>query len=920
MYHCPVNICLIGVADNVASFMQGATPRPAFSHHILRTSEPNTELVAQADALFIDVSGREAHEIDAWLDAALSVKKERACVIVIAAREQMHALAHWFNRIHDIWVSPLSMEELAFRFERWQDRCKRDADSWRDNQYLEATINSIPCLVWYKSKDGIHHKVNDAFCATVNKEKDDVQGRGHAYIWDVESDDPACIESERRVMATESTIESEEVVQTGAGTRLLTTYKSPLYNIDGSVMGTVGVAIDITKERAYETEIVEKNRTLETIFTTMECGVITHSIDGSRILGINQAALNILGYSSEESLAAHGFDMVAPSVLPDDARRLRASIATLTEVGDSISTEYRVRHDNGDIRHVLGNVKLIENDGELLFQRFLLDYTDKKLEEVQKERYQKELIHALSEDYLIVCSFNLDTGDGIPLRVSSDKMRHLDDLFDGPLSLETCMGSYLENAVHPDDHAALQDALSTENLLEALAQDTRIHVNYRIRRGNEVEYCQATAVRTGDWKNSRDIVLGFRSVDVQTREEMKRRALLEEALEAANKANAAKSAFLSNMSHDIRTPMNAIVGFTTLASSRVDQPEKVREYLDKIQSSSTHLLSLINDILDMSRIESGKVALDEQPCSLIDLLEDLYGIIQTEASARQLHLSIHTDGLDHPDVRCDKLRISQILLNLLGNSLKFTNPGGSIKVSVTELSSDMPGCDCYRFIVSDTGIGMAPDFVKHIFDPFERERTSTISGIQGTGLGMSITKNLVDMMHGSIAVESEKGRGTVFTVDLPLALDANGTGAREVQAAKEAHLHPHHCMHGSNILLVDDNDLNREIAITLLEDEGFSVEYAVNGQEAVDTLKASGADHFQLVLMDVQMPVMNGYDATRAIRALDDERLARIPILAMTADAFEEDRQKALRCGMNGHLTKPIEIEKLFEALDIMLA
>ena len=919
MYHCPVNICLIGVADDVAAVVQDTAPRPAFSHHVSRAPEPARELIAQADALFIDVTGRRADEVDAWLEAALAAKKQRACIIVIAAHEQMPALTRWLDRIHDIWVSPFSLEEFAFRFGRWQDRCKRDADSWRDNQYLEATINSIPCLVWYKSKDGIHHKVNDAFCATVNKTKDDVQGRGHAYIWDVETDDPACIESERQVMATESTIESEEVVQTGAGTRLLTTYKSPLYNIDGAVMGTVGVAIDITKERAYETEIVEKNRTLETIFTTMECGVITHSFDGSRILGVNQAALNILGYPSEESLVEHGFDMVAPSVLPDDAQRLRASIATLTEVGDSISTEYRVRHDNGDILHVLGNVKLIESDGELLFQRFLLDYTDKKLEEVQKERYQKELIHALSEDYLIVCSFNLDTGNGIPLRVSGDKMRHLDELFDGPLSLESCIGSYIESAVHPDDRGALQGALSTENLLEALAQDTRIHVNYRIQRGDEVEYCQATAVRTGDWKDSRDIVLGFRSVDVQTRDEMKRRALLEEALEAANKANAAKSAFLSNMSHDIRTPMNAIVGFTTLAGSRIDQPEKVREYLDKIQSSSTHLLSLINDILDMSRIESGKVALDEQPCNLVDLLNDLHSIIQTEASARQLQLSMRTDKLVQADVRCDKLRINQILLNLLGNSLKFTKPGGSIKVSVEELGSDMPGYGRYRFTVADTGIGMAPDFVEHIFDPFERERTSTISGIQGTGLGMTITKNLVDMMHGAIAVESEKNRGTTFTVDLTLALDVNGGSAREVQAAKESHLHPHHHMRGTNILLVDDNDLNREIAITLLEDEGFSVEYAVNGQEAVDMLKASGADHFQLVLMDVQMPVMNGYDATRAIRALSDERLARIPILAMTADAFEEDRQKALRCGMDGHLTKPIEIEKLFEALDELL-
>ena len=414
------------------------------------------------------------------------------------------------------------------------------------------------------------------------------------------------------------------------------------------------------------------------------------------------------------------------------------------------------------------------------------------------------------------------------------------------------------------------------------------------------------------------MVLGLRSVDVQTREEMKKRALLEEALTQANKANAAKSAFLSNMSHDIRTPMNAIVGFTTLAASRLDQPEKVEEYLNKIKSSSTHLLSLINDILDMSHIESGKVSLDEQPYNLVDLLDDLYSIIQAETSARQLYFSINTESVRHTEVRCDKLRINQILLNLLGNALKFTNPGGFIKVTLDELPGAPVGYGRYRFTVSDTGIGMSPGFVEHIFDPFERERTSTISGIQGTGLGMSITKNLVDMMHGTISVKSTQGKGTSFTVELTLQLACEGATAA-AQEAKTQHVDPSHRLRHSRILLVDDNDLNREIAITLLEDEGFTVEYAVNGCEAVEKIMDAPSGHYQLVLMNVQMPVMNGYEATKAIRRLNDPTRAQVPILAMTADAFEEDRQKALRSGMNGHLTKPVEIDKLFKALDELL-
>ena len=914
MYHCPVTFYLVGLPDEIARIIEDAQPQPSFTHHFTRSDEPEEALTAQASAIFADATG---HDAAAWARVFAAHRQATTTVTLIVTHDQVPAVKPYFNDIADLWIAPLSAAEASWRFNHWQRACKRYADSWETSQYLEATINSIPSLVWYKSEDGIHHKVNDAFCATVNKTKEQIQGRGHAYIWDVEADDPACIESERQVMAVKSTVVTEETVQTSNGTRLLTTYKSPLYNIDGSVMGTVGVGIDVTQERAYEDEIVEKNHTMETIFTTMECGVITHSLDGTRLLGINQAALDILGYQSADDLMSAAFDMVAPSVISEDAAKMRESIATLKNLGDSVSTEYRVRHDDGSIVHVMGNVKLIESDGELLLQRYLLDYTDKKKEEVRKERRQRDLIQALSEDYLLVCSFSLDTQEGEVLRISGDRLRKFDTLFAGDLTFESCLGGYIDEAVVEEDQAMLRETLSAKNLLDALTDRARIHVNYRIRRGEDTEYCQATIVRNGDWRMAHDIILGLRSVDVQTREEMKKRALLEEALTQANKANAAKSAFLSNMSHDIRTPMNAIVGFTTLAASRIDQPERVQEYLGKIQSSSAHLLSLINDILDMSHIESGKVSLDEQPYNLVDLLEDLYSIIQAETSARQLYFTVDTTGVRHADVRCDKLRINQILLNLLGNALKFTNPGGFVKVKVDELDGAPAGYGRYRFIVSDTGIGMSPEFVEHIFDPFERERTSTISGIQGTGLGMTITKNLVDMMHGSIAVKSVQGKGTAFTIELTLQLA--GKRAAAAHESKAPHVNARHHLQKSRILLVDDNDLNREIAITLLEDEGLTVEYAVDGCEAVEKIMNSPAGHYQLVLMDVQMPVMNGYEATKAIRRLSDPTRAKVPILAMTADAFEEDRQKALRSGMDGHLSKPIEIDRLFEALDELL-
>lgn len=916
MYRSSAHIYLVGLDEALRALVEGAHPREAFDHAIKATEAPESDAMRWANAIFADLAGTDAASI---AEQIVSGSQEGTDIVLMATHEQIPALLPLAGQVTDIWTAPLSPEEFAFRFGRWQDDLKHRTDSWQTDQYLEATINSIPCLVWYKSDDGVHHKVNDAFCATVNKTKEQVQGQRHAYIWDVEADDPACIESERQVMETQSTIVSEETVQTGEGTRLLTTYKSPLYNVDGTPMGTVGVAIDITQERLYEQEILESNQTLETIFTSLQCGVITHSVDGTRILGVNQAALDILGYASEEELIEAGFELIAPSVVEEDAEKLREQIKTLNNVGDSVAIEYRIRHDDGEIVYVLGNVKLIENNGELIYQRFLLDYTDRRLEEVQKEHYQNKLIRALSSDYLIVCSFNLDTGHGVPLRVSADLHAGVGDIFSGDLEMAPCLSSYIDAYVHAEDRAELSSALSAGSLLDALETEKRANVNFRTLHDGKAEYCQATVVRVGDWSdNDHEVVLGLRNVDQQTRENIQKREILEDALAQANKASAAKTSFLSNMSHDIRTPMNAIVGFTSLAKSRIDQPEKVLEYLDKINSSSNHLLNLINDILDMSHIESGKVTLDEQPCDLRELMDDLHSIVQAEANEHQLYFSVDVKGVKHASVYCDRLRLNQILLNLIGNALKFTDPGGDVEVRVSEFGTPRNGYGYYKFTVSDTGIGMSPEFVDHIFDPFERERTSTISGIQGTGLGMAITKNLVDMMRGSIEVVSTKGAGSTFTVDLTFRID---TESEEHRREKETtpHLHPDHELQGARLLLVDDNALNREIAITLLEDEGFEVEYAVDGQDAIDKLKEKGAGYYRLVLMDIQMPVMNGYEAAQAIRAFDDAALAEIPIFAMTADAFEEDRRRALRSGMNGHLIKPIQMDKLLEALDQML-
>ncbi|MDE7276133.1 MAG: PAS domain-containing protein, partial [Lachnospiraceae bacterium] len=410
-------------------------------------------------------------------------------------------------------------------------------------------INNIPNLIWYKDKDGVHEKVNDSFCETVNKTKQQVEGQRHAYIWDVEQDDPACIESERVVMETKRTGIAEEVIQTGGGQRTLMTYKSPLYDCDGSVMGTVGVGIDVTREHAYAQEIVQKNRTLETILTAIDCGVLCHSLDGSRILSINRAALKILGYDSKDELEKMGFDMVAASVVDEDREGLLRAIDQLKDEGDSVSTEYRVRHKDGKVLHIMGNIKLIRENGELYYQRFLLDSTEQKMREKKNERYQKELIQALSIDYNFVCFFNLDTGMGTLLRNNIENGILLNPLLGREISIEESMELYIQNYVYEEDREMMRQVSSRKMLLEELLEKKTFYVNYRVGQHGGTKYFQMKAVRAGSWNESRGIVLGVRNIDEETRTEMQRMGQLEEALSHAKRASKAKSVFLSNMSH-----------------------------------------------------------------------------------------------------------------------------------------------------------------------------------------------------------------------------------------------------------------------------------------------------------------------------------------------------------------------------------
>ncbi|MDE6005034.1 MAG: response regulator [Oscillospiraceae bacterium] len=677
----------------------------------------------------------------------------------------------------------------------------------------------------------------------------------------------------------------------------------------------------------------------------------------------------------------------------------------------------------------------------------LLNATEQSNKEMGE---QLAIVEALSHDYTNVFAINEEKGTARIIKLEGYVTKGLkkDSVEEHPYA--PILEQYIHDRVHPEDRQYLTETLSLDKVKEQLETNGEYTGSYRIQADGENHHFQYTYVKVGEnaLEQNSFILAGFRNIDEMIRREQEQKEVLAEALAQAQYANNAKTTFLNNMSHDIRTPMNAIIGFTSLAVTHIDNKAQVQDYLSKILTSSNHLLSLINDVLDMSRIESGKVKIEENEVSLPDIMHDLKTIVQADVKAKQLEFYIDTLDVVNETIICDKLRLNQVLLNILSNAMKYTKPGGMVSFRVIQTSEAQGDYASYEFRIKDTGIGMSPEFLKHVFEPFEREQTATVSGIQGTGLGLAITKNIVDMMGGTITVDSEEKKGSEFTVtfrfrvanipvksqrldqlvdlralvvdddvntcvsvskmlsnigmhpdwttlgkealiriefaldqDEPYSVyiidwlmpDMNGIELvrriRKVigdmtpiiiltaydwadieEEAKEAGVTafcskpiffselrgvlaapymdqesseetdtPEIRFDGKKILLVEDNELNQEIAQAILENIGFIIDTADDGTVAVEMVKEKSADTYDLILMDIQMPIMNGYQATRAIRALDDLVKAKIPIVAMTANAFEEDRQEAIDAGMNGYVAKPINIEKMIETLKDIL-
>lgn len=737
-------------------------------------------------------------------------------------------------------------------------------------------------------------------------------------------------------------------------------------------------------------------------------------------------------------------------------------VAAMSEHNDLRHEIHVIRDGRSEWEHI--NVVCLERkDGravKALFTRQNITELKEKEMHIQAERSlanrkERQYQVAIMSSSFCNCEFNLTQDlieQDIIAKIDGQNVSFLSQV---NMTVPCKVSAYFEKwkqYVLPESLESYSDTVNTAYLLERFEQgDREVVAEYWSEGfGSELICVHQSFAMTRD-DNTGDIMVMVVSKDIteQVRRQREQTQALQEALMQAQHANAAKTTFLSNMSHDIRTPMNAIIGFSTIAVNHIDNKEQVLDCLQKVLASSNHLLSLINDILDMSRIESGKVQIKEQECNISEIIHNLVNIIQPQVKAKQLELFIDTFEVLNENIIADPLKLNQVFINLLSNAVKYTPAEGTLSFRIIQKSTFRHGYGSYQFIVKDNGIGMSPEFVKHIFDPFEREFTVTQSGIQGTGLGMAITKNIVEMMNGTINVESEPGKGSVFTVELELKLqdmeqetsqlteleglramvvddDLNTcdsscrilkqlgmrsewtTSGREAVYRAKSALDEGDAYHtfiidwqmpglsgvetakkirsavgnnapiiiltaydwldiekeakaagvtafcakplfmsdlktvllaannlvdkqetvpewtkadftGKRILLVEDNELNREIAEVILEEAGFLVETAPDGTDAVASVEQSEEYYYDAILMDVQMPVMNGYEATRTIRLLPRKDVKHLPIIAMTANALEDDKEAAFKCGMNAHIAKPLDMEIFISVLQKFL-
>ena len=631
--------------------------------------------------------------------------------------------------------------------------------------------------------------------------------------------------------------------------------------------------------------------------------------EGHPFLYISNRFLAILGWTREEIRTI--FDNKFDNMLHPDDRNLSSDYVTriLDTRGHGSAKDQIYRLLGKDGYHwVTDATTLVKSGNQTFFQGNITDFTDfvkAKEKKEQEIELQREIIEGLGKEYFSVLAVELDKDRVLSYRESGENGKIISDF------CRKCgnrwskiIPSYAEMMVSDNTNGEFENQLGLETLR---SQEKDYSMTYEFKLETGINYHQVRVAFVKKKDGTRMAVVGTRNIDSLIKKERMQEEKLKKAYVAAENANKAKTEFLNNMSHDIRTPMNVILGYNHLMKSQLTESKQL-DYQKKIEQSGKLLLAIINNVLDMARIESGKIKVDENYERVGEVVDEIISTFSSEAEEKEIHLS-GSMKVTHRNILCDGTKIREIYVNLVSNAMKYTPRGGNVTITVEELPCEKEGYMKVKSEIKDTGIGMSKEYLPTLFEPFSREQNTTIGRIGGTGLGMPIVKKMVDLMGGSIEVASELGKGTVFTFTLMHKIADRKFYSQKTEAAETSEMGKN--LSGKHVLLAEDNDLNAEIAVTVLEETGIVIERVEDGIQCVNRVVQMSPGTYDLILMDIQMPNMDGYKATRCIRRLDDKKKAEIPIIAMTANAFAEDRKKAFDAGMNGHIAKPIDIEKL---------
>ncbi len=617
-------------------------------------------------------------------------------------------------------------------------------------------------------------------------------------------------------------------------------------------------------------------------------------------------------------------------VHPEDCEAVRQSIRSQISISqyDLDYVEYRIIRKDGTVRWMEDYGHFIRNGlFKDIFYVFIGDATEKHIrqlaerenliKEYNKERdsinqeylRRLEVIEGLSVNYESIFYVNLDDDQMLPYRLSrrSESFFNQRSETGGFMQFLT---EYVTDWVFPEDREIFRKATEPDYIREKLAEYKTYYINYRISDNEEIQYLQLRVVNVGRQNQVSQIVMGYRRVDEELQQEMEQKQLLAEALDNATQAIRVKDTFLSNMSHDMRTPLNAIFGFTTLAKQNCQNPEIVRNYLDRIETSSKQLLELINKVLELSQSESGQTHTIEVQYDLCSTIKEVYDFLLPQTVDKGIHFTLDCSHVTHRVIYGDQEKLKHLVLYLANNAVTYTKTGGRVGISVVEQEELPNQFAVYQLVVEDTGIGISEDFLTRIFEPFAREKNTTLSGIHGIGLGLTIAKNIVNMMGGTIDVKSKVNEGSTFTITLRFRIQPSSFSVPSDEPEQD------NSPKTQRILLVEDNEINLEIETEILQDLGFDIDSAVNGKIAVDKLRQATPGEFDLVLMDIQMPVMDGWQAAEEIRRLDNPKISCIPIIALSANVFESDIRKSIESGMNAHIPKPLDVGLLMETIE----